>query len=81
MHNSEATDPLLLLLSPYMDNFEKMTASETQFWKGVLMGIMAGMVIVAWTYGIADRTRRDLREPEEAQSQPPAPKLVQRTVA
>jgi hypothetical protein len=63
-----------------MDNLESRTAAPTDFWKGIMLGTMAGMFIAAWTYGIADRIPLDTKKSKQ-DSQRTGPKLVQNTAA
>jgi hypothetical protein len=43
--------------SPFMENIENPgLTTNTDFWRGLLLGTMTGMVIAAFTYGIVDRT-------------------------
>jgi hypothetical protein len=54
-----------------MDNIgtkpESTKAIKAEFWKGVMLGTMAGMIIAAFTYEVVDRDLRNLlKGPEMA---------------
>ncbi|MGC2161563.1 MAG: hypothetical protein WA634_06635 [Silvibacterium sp.] len=63
-------------LSLNMDNMEKL-AAQTDFWRGILFGAMAGMVIATYAYAITDFK---FKEPAET-SQQAKPKLSGQAVA
>lgn len=42
----------------FMDKTENKAVNGSDFWKGLMMGTMAGMLIAAYTYGIADRSEK-----------------------
>jgi hypothetical protein len=49
---------------------ENTKAIEAEFWKGIMLGTMAGMIIAAFTYQIVDRDLRSVfKEPETAPDQ------------
>jgi hypothetical protein len=39
-------------------------AQRAEFWRGILMGAMAGMAVATWTYSIFDRVPNLLRPPK-----------------
>jgi hypothetical protein len=56
-----------------MDNLqtgtENGTAEHAEFWKGIVLGTMVGMIIAAFTYEIVDRDMKKLKEPGQAHAQ------------
>jgi hypothetical protein len=46
---------------------EGTNIAVAEFWKGIMLGTMAGMIIAAFTYEVVDRDLRNLlKEPEMA---------------
>lgn len=49
---------------------ENRKIAVAEFWKGIMLGTMAGMIIAAFTYEIVDRDLRSLlKEPGTASDQ------------
>jgi hypothetical protein len=44
-----------------MNKVENNPMTTTDFWKGLMLGTMTGMVIAAYTYGIADRSQKQIK--------------------
>jgi hypothetical protein len=50
-----------------MENrYRNSVAEHAEFWKGVMLGTMAGMVFAAVTYEIVDRVPNELEKPKPA---------------
>lgn len=46
---------------------ERTKIAVAEFWKGIMLGTMAGMIVAAFTYEVVDRDLRNLlKEPETA---------------
>lgn len=46
---------------------ESTKAAKAEFWKGIMLGTMAGMIVAAFTYEVVDRDLRNLlKAPETA---------------
>jgi hypothetical protein len=51
---------------PYMDTVQNRpqhkVIAKIEFWKGTMLGVMAGMAIAAFTYDIVDRSLKQTRQ-------------------
>jgi hypothetical protein len=63
LKRATASAPLLSHLD--MENLENSMPLHIDFWKGLVLGTMAGMIIAACTYSRADR---NFKEPGETSS-------------
>lgn len=63
----EQPPPLHRFLTFYMETTENRLAPKIDFWKGIVLGTLAGMAIAAYTYSIADTIAgRSFKEPDQA---------------
>ena len=61
----EQPAPALWILT-YMDTMqnrpEHKTIAQIEFWKGTMLGVMAGMAIAAFTYDVVDRSGKQAKQ-------------------
>ena len=76
----ESNQPVTQAFSPYMEklqnkldirNLKNQADEHMNFWKGLILGTMAGMTITAFTYAIVDPAIKEPARKREAS----APKL------
>jgi hypothetical protein len=49
---------------------EHKTIAKIEFWKGTMLGVMAGMAIAAFTYDVVDRKGKQTKQPNQSHALP-----------